>query len=176
MPGAPAYCTDGCCVWCSRCCLLGAYASHISIVRALGIVHRREMTTIFFIVVAHAREALAVLVDHDVYGRAVGKRYTPGSGTMLPTSTRWRIASCRREPEETDGRRRQLKGRRRRCTQPGGRGGIGFDRPGSPIPIPLGGEGTCFHVYNFHLCKFSHLLTLAHTCSHLLTLAQSYTT
>jgi len=71
------------------------------------------------------------------------------------------------EPEETDGRRRQLKGRRRRRTQPGGRGGIGFDRPGSPIPIPLGGEGTCFHVYISHLCKFSHLLALAHTCAKL---------
>ena len=60
---------------------------------ALGIIHRREMMTIFLIMVVHSREALAALVDHDVYCRAVGKRYTPGSGTMLPTSTRWRVAS-----------------------------------------------------------------------------------
>ena len=76
--------------------------------------------------------------------------------------------------EETNGRHRQLKGRKRHHTQPGGLGGIGFDRPGSPIPIPLGGEGTCFHVYISHLSKFSHLLALART--YLLTLAQSYTT
>jgi len=133
------------CVVSSRCCLLWAYDSRLSFVTALGVIHRREMMTIFLIVVVHSREALAVLVDRDVYRRAVGKRYMPGSGTMLPTSTRWCVAS----------------------SQPGGRGGIGFDRPGSPIPIPLGGEGTCFHVYISHLCKFSHLLALARTCSHL---------
>jgi hypothetical protein len=62
-------------------------------VTVLGVVHRREMMTIFLIVVVHSREALAVLVDHDVYCRANEKRYTPGSGTMLPTSTRWCVAS-----------------------------------------------------------------------------------
>ena len=50
---------------------------------ALGIVHHREMMTIFLIVVVHSREALAVLVDHDVYHRTVEKQYSPGSGTML---------------------------------------------------------------------------------------------
>ena len=164
------------CVVSSRCCLLWAYASCLSFVTALGIVHHREMMTIFLIVVVHSREALAILVDHDVYHRTVEKQYSPGSGTMLHVAhvhqgARRLLAVV--EPEETDGHHRQLKGRRRRRTQPGGRGGIGFDRPGSPIPIPLGGEGTCFHVYLTH-CH--HIGVNSHTCSHLLTLAQSYTT
>ena len=57
----------------SRCCLLWAYTSCLSFVTALGVIHRREMMTIFLIVVVHSREALAILVDHDVYSQSIGK-------------------------------------------------------------------------------------------------------
>ena len=73
----------------SCCYLLWFYASRLSFVTALSVVYRRKMMTIFLIVVVLFHEALAVLIDHDVYRRAVGKRYKPGSGTMLATSTRW---------------------------------------------------------------------------------------
>jgi hypothetical protein len=110
----------------SCCCLLWAYASCLSFVTALGIVHCREMMTIFLIVVVHSREVLTVLINHDVYRRAVGKRYTPSSGTMLHGAHVHQVA-CRLllavdvivvKPKKTDGHRRWLMGRRRRHTQP----------------------------------------------------------